>query len=618
MANTQGLLMRTVERKLKELWPDWHIDKVLGNGAFGSVYRIARELNGRSIYSALKVIRIERDSDETSLLLQQNYSFSGSGNNVDAEYRNRITKALEEINIMEELKGAPNVVRIEDFQIVWEGDTEMENIKMELLQSLFEWIRVNGFPDESSVLKIGTDICKALQYCADKKIIHRDIKPANIFIDPYGEFKLGDFGISRQLDLMRANSSLTAVGTISHMAPEVYKLESYDERADIYSLGLVLYELSNHGRMPFLPDYPQEITEREQSNSQMRRMRGELFPLPDGVSQTLGEVICKACSYSQNKRYRSALEFKRELERCFNANTGGDNSFNQYKTQTLVIKKDKSDVNKVKYILGVVACILAVAACTIFIVSRTSKDDVNLQREKPNTVVENSTVKVDEPVQQLTEAVPKQPLSEDLPEQQIDLGQNNEQQVLNEANDDGHETEESGISEKSVNELFEPDGPFFTYDGHTYCFYDVNTINGNGYGNVIDADEGAYKNIQRFCKDQGGHLAIINSVEENDALFAETQERYDYTVFFGLSDENREGRWVWADGTEDTLGLWAIKNGVQQPDNGSGYSEEHYAEFDYDRFNPEGSDNTGKWNDASYLNNTSVFICEWDYLIDGI
>lgn len=596
MAYTQGLLMRTVERKLKELWPDWHIDKVLGNGAFGSVYRIARELNGRSIYSALKVIRIERDSEETSLLLQQNYSVSGSGTNVDEEYRNRITKALEEINIMEELKGAPNVVRIEDFQIVWEGDTALVFIRMELLQSLLDWIRANGLPDESSVLKIGTDICKALQYCADKKIIHRDIKPANIFIDSYGEFKLGDFGISRQLDLMRANSSLTAVGTISHMAPEVYKLEPYDERADIYSLGLVLYELSNHGRMPFLPNYPQEISERDQSNAQIRRMRGEQFPLPDGVSGSVGEVICKACSYSQNKRYKSALEFKRELERCGYGNSVNSDGLNHCQTETLIIKENKRSTNRIKYTLAVLAGIL-LAACIFFISKKMLSGDSTSEAEETQTVAaaESPAKTVDEPEKQLNEEIPEQQSNEEAPEQQLP----------------------QEVPEQQT-KIFEPDGPFFTYDGHTYCFYDVNTINGNGYGNVIDADEGAYKNIQRFCKEQGGHLAIINSVEENDALFAETQERYDYTVFFGLSDENREGRWVWADGTEDSLGLWANKNGVQQPDNGNGYSEEHYAEFDYDRFNPEGSDNTGKWNDAPYLRNTSVFICEWDYLIEGI
>lgn len=181
MNSDRNIFKQVVKRKLPELWPEWQIVDELGNGAFGSVYKIARDLNGRSFYSALKVIRIERGSEETAVLLQQSGAYSATGSRVDEEYRNKITKALEEINIMEELKGAPNVVRIEDFQIVWEGDTALVFIRMELLQSLLDWIHENGIPDEDTVRKIGADICNALQFCAEKSIIHRDIKPANIF-----------------------------------------------------------------------------------------------------------------------------------------------------------------------------------------------------------------------------------------------------------------------------------------------------------------------------------------------------------------------------------------------------------------------------------------------------
>lgn len=174
-------------------------------------------------------------------------------------------------------------------------------------------------------------------------------------------------------------------------------------------------------------------------------------------------------------------------------------------------------------------------------------------------------------------------------------------------------------SRRSKYDVCSPDGGyFFTYEKHTYCFYDVNTIDANNYGNVKDSEEGAYKNVQRFCEDQGGHLAIINTVEENQKLFDETQKRYDKTVFFGLSDADREDKWIWVDGTEDTLKLWSVKSGYQQPDDGRGYGSENYAEFDYDRDNPGRSDNTGKWNDAAYIKDTKVFICEWDYTLKDL
>lgn len=90
---------------------------------------------------------------------------------------------------------------------------------------------------------------KHWEYCQCQNIIHRDIKPENIFVSRFGEFKLGDFGIARELD--RSMSGLSKKGTFSYMAPEMYKGEEYDARVDIYSLGIVLYKLCNHNRLPF-------------------------------------------------------------------------------------------------------------------------------------------------------------------------------------------------------------------------------------------------------------------------------------------------------------------------------------------------------------------------------
>lgn len=90
----------------------------------------------------------------------------------------------------------------------------------------------------------------ALEYCQCQNIIHRDIKPENIFVSRFGEFKLGDFGIARETgSALRAD--YPKKGTFSYMAPEMYKGEEYDARVDIYSLGIVLYKLCNHNRLPF-------------------------------------------------------------------------------------------------------------------------------------------------------------------------------------------------------------------------------------------------------------------------------------------------------------------------------------------------------------------------------
>lgn len=125
---------------------------------------------------------------------------------------------------------------------------------------------------EDDVIRLGIDLCKALEYCQCQNIIHRDIKPENIFVSRFGEFKLGDFGIARELE--RTMSGLSKKGTYSYMAPEMYKGEAYDSRVDIYSLGIVLYKLRNHNRLPFISLEKQLITYRDKENALNKRMAG--------------------------------------------------------------------------------------------------------------------------------------------------------------------------------------------------------------------------------------------------------------------------------------------------------------------------------------------------------
>ena len=115
---------------------------------------------------------------------------------------------------------------------------------MELLSSL-----VNKTADsfsEAETVKIGMDICNALELCQKAKIIHRDIKPSNIFVNANGDYKLGDFGIAKVLS--GATSGMSKKGTYSYMAPEIYKCEPANYTSDIYSLGVVLYKLLNKNR----------------------------------------------------------------------------------------------------------------------------------------------------------------------------------------------------------------------------------------------------------------------------------------------------------------------------------------------------------------------------------
>ena len=165
---------------------------------------------------------------------------------------------------------------------------------------------------QADVVKLGIDICRALEICSMKHAIHRDIKPDNIFISPYGEYKLGDFGIARQIE--RTMSGLSKKGTYTYMAPEVFKGMDYGASVDMYSLGIVMYRFLNKNRAPFLPNFPEPITPRDRDEALQRRMSGEsLAPIRD-IAPELNNIVLKACAYERNDRFKNISEMKMALE----------------------------------------------------------------------------------------------------------------------------------------------------------------------------------------------------------------------------------------------------------------------------------------------------------------
>ena len=142
----------------------------------------------------------------------------------------------------------------------------------------------------------------------------------------------------------------------------------------------------------------------------------------------------------------------------------------------------------------------------------------------------------------------------------------------------------------------------YHYSGHTYGFYDA-----QNYG------LGSYSAVQNFCARQGGHLAVINSPAENSFLFDLVKKNYTNTVFFGYSDEIAEGVWEW-DGDSSSYTNWTQYGDWDLPDNGADFDgDEDYAEFNYDG-GKSWIPNDGTWNDAVFMENTSVFLCEWEYI----
>ncbi|MCL1790033.1 MAG: protein kinase [Peptococcaceae bacterium] len=318
-------------QQYEPLWGEWHIDSLIGEGSFGRVYKILRrDSNNETHAAAVKLVSIPYDETEIRQMRNEGLSHGAIQDAMQA----LANDIINEITLMYELRGNRSIVSLEDYQIIEKPYTESTKqnasstfdttmptsqwdilIRMELLTSLADYAAANPM-SALEVVTMGIDLCQAIELCAQKNIIHRDIKPDNIFMSPQGDYKLGDFGIARQIE--RTMSGLSKKGTYTFMAPEVYKGEKYGASVDIYSLGIVMYTLLNKNRAPFLPRYPDRIMPSDRDRALIRRMKGE--PIPDLmteagiISSQLNAIVLQACAYDRDDRFAAPAHMRESLE----------------------------------------------------------------------------------------------------------------------------------------------------------------------------------------------------------------------------------------------------------------------------------------------------------------
>ena len=288
---------------------DWNIVSCLGAGSYGKVFEIERSEFGQTYRAALKVITVPQSSAEVRSVISEGMSVSQA----EAYFHGIVEELMHEFSIMFKLKGTANIVSCEDLRVLEHPDGIGWDIliRMELLHPLLPYVYQNPMA-RRDIIRLGIDICKALELCQRYNIIHRDIKPENIFISDNGDYKLGDFGIARTIE--RTTSGLSKKGTYSYMAPEVYAGREYGFSVDTYSLGLVLYRMLNKNRGPFLPQPPEAITFSSREQALARRMSGEPLPRPFYGEGRLGEIVLKACAFDPKDRYSSPQQLRQELE----------------------------------------------------------------------------------------------------------------------------------------------------------------------------------------------------------------------------------------------------------------------------------------------------------------
>ena len=273
----------------------------LGAGGMGSVYRARRVLIGDEV--AVKVLHTKFVGDETLV-----------------ERFRREARAAAQLH-------HPNVVTIHDYGEA-RGTRGFAYIVMELVRGepLRELLRREGRMDVSRAVSLMRDICAGVGAAHRRGIVHRDIKPDNIIVVPADEdtpverVKVVDFGIAKLRD-MASDGTLTAagavVGTPFYMSPEQCKGEPLDARADVYSLGALLYEMLA-GSPPFNAPSLAGII--------LKHVSEPPPPLPEDVhaSTALREAIMRALSKDSEARQRDASEFSREIQTAAYAHAYAD------------------------------------------------------------------------------------------------------------------------------------------------------------------------------------------------------------------------------------------------------------------------------------------------------
>ena len=298
-----------MERQFTDIaLPGWEVIRKLGEGSFGGVYEIRRTLpDGTVERAALKKLTVPKDPGEIEELYERSYDSA----TITAHFREQMQDLVREYAFMQKLGENPNVVHCQDLRTIQHEDGIGWDIyiRMELLNPLKKWL--DDRYDERRVIRLGLNICGALNGCHKRNIIHRDIKPENILVTDDGRFKLGDFGIAK---VSEKTATGTLTGTYSYMAPEIANRQHYGASADIYSLGLVMYWMMNECTLPFLPLSKKIPSGIQRQEAQDRRFSGEPIPAPINGSLELTEIVLKACAFDPKERYHSVQELAEDLK----------------------------------------------------------------------------------------------------------------------------------------------------------------------------------------------------------------------------------------------------------------------------------------------------------------
>ena len=287
----------------------WRITRLIGEGFQSKVFEMEREDFGVTYKAALKAITIPAGEKQVREVMDEGMDEKG----VYQYFYTMVKDQVKQLAFVNQLKGNTNVVSFENHQVIEHKDGIGWDIliQMELLTPFQEFQKKHPITEREAA-RIGIDLCRALELCGKFQIIHGDVKPDNLFVSDMGDFKLGGFDVARVNEPGCTASS--GKGTLSYMAPEVRTKGQGDAGSDLYSLGLVLYQLLNDNRLPFLPAAPAPVSFQDRNEALMKRFSGAPLPPPVRAGEQMAKILLKACAFRPGERYRGPEELRRDLE----------------------------------------------------------------------------------------------------------------------------------------------------------------------------------------------------------------------------------------------------------------------------------------------------------------
>ena len=271
----------------------YRVLEALGRGGMARVYRAYHPQLDR--YVAVKVLRSDLMDDEV---------FEADAS-VDETWQARFQREAQSVASLRHA----NIVQVFDFDV----QDDVYYMVMELLEGDTLKTRLNDYRVRGEqmawgeIVRIMLDVLDGLAYAHSERMIHRDIKPANILLSRRGQAVIGDFGIAHIIGGTRYTVSGALMGTLHYMAPEQGMQGLCDARSDIYSLGVVFYEMLTQ-RTPFDADTPLAIL--------MKHVNDPL-PLPRRINPEIPEplerVVFKSLAKKPEDRYQSAAEMAAAL-----------------------------------------------------------------------------------------------------------------------------------------------------------------------------------------------------------------------------------------------------------------------------------------------------------------